>query len=115
MIRWFKKLFQIVRFYDIDLNENIRKYELLKREHDELVSIIKERTSIGVDVGYKGGSYVILMGHYRGRDYIQSHRVNSDDFIGLIQQLKQMEKYGEVCYVDEIPNVLSVRDAMEKL
>ena len=115
MIQWFKKLFQIVRCYHGDISRLRLENDRLVKEVVELTNVIKERTTIAVDVGYKGRSEVIVIGHYQGRDFIKSYNIRDNDFIGLVKQLKQMQKYGEIRYVDEMRGFMSVSDVMEKL
>lgn len=112
MIKWLRKLFHIVRYYDEHQNAIDRQINLLSREQKELVSVIKERTTINVDVGYRGRSDVILIGHYKGRDFVQGYRIRHEDFSSLVNQLKEMQKYGVINRIDEMHSFQSIKDDM---
>lgn len=95
MIKWIKKLFEIVRNYDDDQKTtetrfrqmafrveelhgqymqragNVQKefathYGNMQRRMESLDNEIKDRTNLNIDVGHlRGANYVILAGHYK--------------------------------------------------
>lgn len=105
MMAWLKRLNYIVNNYDtdkIDMLDRLRACDLRIKDG---VNIIKERTSIHADVNFnsRDDSQIIMIGRYRNNDYIQTFSVNRGDFEGLLEQLRQMEKYGVVRHVDTVP------------
>lgn len=101
MWNWIKTLRYVVKHYTADL-------ALQRAQLRSLETVIKERTDIAVEVGYYGDNYVIVVGRFKGRDYIQTHRVQSTDLANLIEQLRAMEKFGTVRRVDAPPIIRGV-------
>jgi hypothetical protein len=105
MISWIKKLYQIVKNYDIDKNKLLTRIAQAEK-------IIKDRTNIHTnihtDVHYKSDNQIIVIGRYKNRDYIQTFNVSSEDFPTLIKQLHQMERYGHVTRIDAPPMMRAV-------
>ena len=101
MLNWLKRLKRIVTNYDTDLrNANVRIAELEK--------LVKDRTNIAVDAGFKSASHVIVIGRYRNADYVQTYELNTPDMKVLIDQLRQMERYGDIIRVDGPPVLRAV-------
>ena len=96
MSAWIKKLLAIVNSYDTDLRN-------IHHAVHGLESVLKERTNIAVDVGFREASHVIVIGRYRGNDYIQSYTINGTDLDGLIRHLREMEKFGNIRRIDSPP------------
>lgn len=46
-----------------------------------------------------------MIGTYKNRDYIQTMRMQKHEFVALIDQLRDMNKYGKVAFVDAMPEV----------
>jgi hypothetical protein len=110
MIKWFKKLFRIIGSYDHDI-ENL--YEWMRENRDEAQraigiavdaeKVIRERTEIHADIHYHAEAphQVIVIGKYRGGDYVQAFGVYDDgDLKHFIETLKEMERYGEIKRLD---------------
>lgn len=96
MLKWLKKLKAIVAGYDADLrNAHARITELEK--------LVKDRTNIAVDVGFRSASHVIVIGRYRNADYVQTFEMDTPSLGGLIDQLRERERYGKVARVDAPP------------
>lgn len=101
MLKWLKKLKAIVDGYDNEMrNANARIAELEK--------LVRERTNIAVDVGFKSASHVIVVGRYKNADYVQTYALDTPDLAALIDQLRQMERHGAVRRVDAPPQFLAV-------
>lgn len=96
MIKWLKKLRRIVDAYSAD---QLAMYSRIA----ELEALVRERTNIAVDVGFRECSHVIVIGRYKGADYIQSYSLQSSDLNHLVDQLKQMERFGNVRRIDSPP------------
>ena len=101
MIKWLKKLKAIVSGYDDDLrNAHTRIAELEK--------VIRDRTDIAVDVGFRSASYVIVIGRYKNADYVQTFELDTPDLGSLINHLREQERYGAVRRVDAPPEFRAV-------
>lgn len=101
MLKWLKKLKTIVGCYDADLrNAHTRIAELEK--------LVRDRTNIAVDVGFKSASHVIVVGRYKDADYVQTYALDTPDLAALIDQLRQMERHGVVRRVDAPPQFRAV-------
>ena len=112
MIKWFKTLSRIVRSYDSDQDIIDQKVGRALKEVLQAQKFIKHATTINADVSlsHRDDSQIIVIGRYRSRDYIQTYTVSGDNFKGLIEQLKEMQKYGVVRRVDAIPAMREVID-----
>jgi len=101
MLKWLKKLKAIVAGYDDGMrNANARIAEIEK--------LVRERTNIAVDVGFKSASHVIVVGRYKNADYVQTYALDTPDLAALIDQLRQMERHGAVRRVDAPPQFRAV-------
>lgn len=126
MIKWIKKLFEIVRNYDDDQKTtetrfrqmafrveelhgqymqragNVQKefathYGNMQRRMESLDNEIKDRTNLNIDVGHlRGANYVILAGHYKGRDYVELMTLKADDFDGMARIVQDMKRSGRI-------------------
>lgn len=101
MFKWFNKLRQIVRGYDADRLRMVRAME-------QLEAIVRERTDIAVDVDYRGMASIILVGRYRNADFVQTYTLSERDLPGLIDRLRDMERYGQVRRADGPPEFSAV-------
>jgi len=101
MLKWFRKLRVIVSSYNADLqNAHARIAELEK--------LVRDRTNIAVDVGFKSASHVIVVGRYKNADYIQSFEMREPDLAVLIDRLREQSRYGVVRRVDAPPAFTAV-------
>lgn len=101
MLKWLKKLKAIVAGYDADLrNAHARIRELEK--------LVRDRTNIAVDVGFRSASHVIVVGRYKNADYVQTYALDTPDLAAMIDQLRQMERHGAVRRVDAPPQFRAV-------
>lgn len=97
MLIWFKKLRRIVSTYD----EN---FDFVCKKADKAVRIIKQRTNVHIDMamGGKDPNQVVVMGSYKGRDYVQTYSLHSDSFREIIEHLKGLQEYGTVKRIDAV-------------
>jgi hypothetical protein len=79
----------------------------LRRRIDEAENCIRSRTDIAVDVpvGWNSPCQIIVVGRYKGGDYIQTFTVQSGDLGQIVDLLKDMVRYGVVRHVDAAPHV----------
>lgn len=96
MFSWFKKLFRIVANYDSDAARIHNALSTHQYQLRHATDLIKAHTNIAVDVGFHDAHHVIVVGRYRGQDYVNSFSIKESNFGHLIQQLKEMERYGTV-------------------
>ena len=103
MFKWIKELRFIVR--------NYRKHQTwLENELAQTNKVIRDRTDIHADIHYKSENQIVVIGRYRGRDYVQTYSVNGDDFRALVEQLRDMQKYGHIGRIDAPPQMRAVFD-----
>lgn len=103
MISWIKNLFRIVREYDGNFNRVVQFVEATRKEVDNATHYIKKATKIHVDIAAtpaKLETTVILCGRYRGKDHVQVFSLRPGDMPNLIDQLKHMQRAGEVVTID---------------
>lgn len=73
---------------------------------DWLEKRINQRTTVHTDIGWKGDqTQVIVVGRYKGKDYVRAFNVRPDSFHGLVDMLKEQEKYAKVGRNDMISNM----------
>jgi hypothetical protein len=106
MFKWIKKLKSIVASYDADLRKAHARI-------DELEKLVRDRTNIAVDVGFKSANHVIVIGRYKNADYIQTYTLDTPNLSTLIERLRHMDRAGVVRRVDAPPQFRAVfeRDA----
>jgi hypothetical protein len=105
MIRWFRKLREIVRNYDTDRNAIHLKICQTEKRAIEAENVIRSRTDIHADIHYKSDNQIIVVGRYRNRDYVQVFHVAPDDFCAMIEKFRDMERYGYMARVDAPPQM----------
>lgn len=98
MLSWLKKLHRIVDSHDTELRAAHERISQLEK-------VLRERTNIAVDVGFRNGNHVIVIGRYKNTDYVQTHSLRDNDVGAIIEQLRMMERYGAVTRVDAPPNI----------
>lgn len=80
-----------------------QQYRQILRFINTLDNKIGERTTIHADIGYKGtGCQIIVVGNYRGRDYVRSFNVRMESLESLINILKTEERGAAVGKFDMI-------------
>lgn len=94
MIKWFRKLLHMVANYDND-----------KAKLNRLITMVRDNTSINVDVHSKTASHVIVIGRYKNNDFIQSYELSQSSFTDLVNQLKRMQHFGNVDVIDAHPDI----------
>ncbi|MBR7777399.1 hypothetical protein [Undibacterium rugosum] len=101
MFTWFKKLRRIVESHDVELCAAHARIA-------QLETVLRERTNIAVDVGFRDGNHVIVIGRYKNTDYVQTYSLSDGDISAIIEQLRMMERYGAVKRVDAPPRIRGV-------
>jgi len=119
MFKFIKKLIHITKNYDSDILK--QKEEMLRilnkvtwneKTCITAKNLIRDRTEIDADIHFHGNNrnQIITIGRYRKRDYVQVFTTNNNDFSCLIDQLRNMQKYGVVEKVDIIPSMRFIID-----
>lgn len=103
--KFFKSLIYIVNNYEKQHLLTTYNIHALSDQIEGCEKIIKDRTNLNVDIGFKGANHVIVVGRYKGQDYIQTYDIRNTDLGEFIHILKRMEQYGEVARVDSPPNI----------
>lgn len=93
MLKFFRKIRMITRNYDSEMAR-------IERKVDQATSFIRERTEVHVDVHMKSPSQVIMIGRYRGKDFVNIYDVGQGEFEHLLEHLKQVNRYAKPCRVD---------------
>ena len=97
---WFRTLFLIVRDYQRSMRAVQSDLKTLQRMHLDLDGFIRERTEVNVDVGVRDPSTIIIIGRYKGGDYVQSYQLDTDTLPDLVDHLKQLERHAHLNRLD---------------
>lgn len=101
MIKFFRELYTIVKNYN-------NKYDILLARIDKLERIIKEHTTVGVNIQSKySDNHIIVIGKYRNHDFVKSYIVPNTEFVNIISTLRDIEKYYNLQYIDSAPEFKS--------
>lgn len=89
-IRWFKELRYIVRNY----SSEVRRLRAAENEVARVKQVIIDHTEIAADIAYhpRGGSFVLVVGRYKNREYIQTFSIDDYELNFLVDQLVRMER-----------------------
>jgi hypothetical protein len=93
-----RNLFYIVDTYGTTIRH-------LRQQVESLEDIIKERTTLNVDIGFKGANHVIVVGKFKGQDYIQTYDVGTEDLGQFVNILQRMAQHGTINKVDAPPQM----------
>ncbi len=108
MIRWFRKLREIVRNYDTDKNAILLKICRTEKRAIEAENVIRDRTAIHADIHTQSDNQIIVVGRYRNRDYVQVFHMASNDFCATIEKFREMERFGFMSRIDAAPQMKAV-------
>lgn len=101
LILWFCNLRRIVRRYD-------REVQHLHERISQLETLIRERTDIAVSAGFRQDSYIVVMGRYRGADYVETFRIADPALDYIVEILKSICKTADAKIVDAPPSFREV-------
>ena len=63
-------------------------------------------TSVNADLNIRGTNHIIVIGKYRGGDYVQTFMIpKQNDFSNYVSDLVRRRKYGEIDRVDAPPTI----------
>jgi len=103
IINRLRTLWRIIENYDRKIEEHDERIAYLRGNMTALMEKINERTTVHADIHIKSPSLVIVVGEYRGQDYVRAFEVPHESLPGLIKHLKQIEPYARVGRMDMIP------------
>ena len=123
MFVWFKKLNELrITLLYIAKNYNTlvnRVDDLTKRQIrvesyvNEAVDVIRERTGWHADVSAYdrvSPNQIIVIGNYRGRDYIEIFNIPADGFRGVVEHCKDVSRFAHRGTIDAMPEIKAVID-----
>lgn len=101
-IGWFRNLFYIVGNYRADLHMIVNCVDQCMVQLNVVEGYVKKATKIHVDIpaSSKDFTKVIVIGTYRGKDHVQVFGVRPGSIDGLIEQLREMQRYAVVERID---------------
>ncbi len=101
MFDFLKQLYTIVKNYN-------NKYNILLARIDKLERIIKEHTTVGVDIQSKySDNHIIVIGKYKNHDFVKSYIVPNTEFVNIVSTLRDIERYYDLQYIDCVPEFKS--------
>lgn len=76
----------------------------------ELERQLKRCTTLGADIGCdpREGNWVILVGRYHNRDYVETFALNGSNFHELVQQVQHLARHAGVTRIDAPPGIKAV-------
>ena len=108
-IRRLRTLWRIAGEYDVARTRREAMDRRIDAQHRQLAERIIERTTIHADIGVgPDRPFVILVGEYAGRDYLQVVHLPRGDFQELVKHCKEMRKEGRWITVDAPPVMSAV-------
>lgn len=117
---WRKTLLYIVKNYNqlvIRMDELTSSHIRVVNNVNEAVDVIRERTGWHADVKvYQRDSpnQIIVIGNYRGRDYIEIFNVPADDFPGVVAHCKDVSRFAHRGTIDAIPEMKMILEKETK-
>ena len=115
LIKWFKALNQIVKSYDEQIEQlNKQTTEALRVANysngvaAQAREFVKQATTLDADVHARGTSTIIVMGRFRGNDFIQTYDLGVNDFEHAVRMFRDMSKRHQARSVDCPPGVKAI-------
>ena len=101
-IGWVRRLFNTVKTYHANMQIIAAHVDEAKREVKEVLRYVKRATKVHVDVSatQKGFTQVVIIGQYRGRDYVNTFSLRPGCIEDLIERLTQMSRYAGIGRID---------------
>jgi len=80
------------------------------RALEDMQKVIQEQTTINLDYYPTSDNYIIVMGHYKEREYIETFNVGSKNMNDIIDFIRELQQYGHLRIVDGPPVFKAVLD-----
>ena len=97
---WLRTLWGIVKYYDRNTAIIAANLEDHEKEIRNALHYIKKATKVHIKAGIDAQSTVIVCGQYRGKDHVQVFRIAPGSFEGLVEELREVQKYSTVEFID---------------
>lgn len=77
----------------------------MKRRIEGADTEIRKRTRLGIDIGAdeRHANWIVAVGTFQGRDYVETFRMDSGNFGDMCGRLREMKRYGEIQAIDAPP------------
>lgn len=115
MIAWVKKLLWVVRNFEAvkaTADKALAQAKHAEQAADDVVRLVHDRTTVHMDLSPGGHdpNVVILVGRYRGHDFVQVYSFHARDFEAMVEQMRAGARQGHIGRVDAPPALKAVID-----
>lgn len=115
MIAWVKKLLWVVRNFEAvksTADKALAQSKQAQAEAAAVVGLVHDRTTVNMDISPSAHdpNVIILIGSYRGKDFVQCYSFRERDFEALIEQVRLGARQGIIGRVDAPPQFRAVID-----
>lgn len=102
LIDWINELRYIVANYSTNRAVVNRQLLATAQQINAVERIMRERTEVSVDAPvYRGQpATVVMVGRYKGNDFVEIYQILPEDFSSLVDHLRHASKYAKVNRVD---------------
>ena len=126
MFTWFKnlnklriKLLYVAKHYDelVTRMDELRSSHMRVENHvNEAVRTIRDRTTWHADINRSGHDphQIIMIGNYRGKDYIEVFSVPADDFRRMVNHCQEVNRFAHRGVIDAAPDMKYILDKETK-
>lgn len=106
-IGWFRRLFSVVRSYHHDVQSIARHVDDQREIVNSVERYVKRATKVHVDVSARADSpsTVIVIGTYRGKDYVRVFPQQHESVDDIVNYLQGMSRHAKVGRLDIAPNI----------
>lgn len=113
MITWVKKLLWVVRNFEAvqtTAGKALAAAQQAKNDAADVAKLVHDRTTVHMDLspGGRDPNVVILVGSYRGHDFVQVYSFQAQDFESLVEQVRAGARQGIIGRVDAPPSLRAV-------
>ena len=112
-----KILWRLSETIEKDLELAVRRFDDRGKDLDravrrvaDLEKVVGDRTTIGVDFGFKDPNMVVLVGRYRNQDYVEVYPLEAPDFAAFMDHLNAIKRYGRIRRLDGPPAFRAVME-----
>ena len=126
MFTWFKnlnklriKLLYVAKHYDelvTRMGELHSSHIRVENHVNDAVQTIRDRTTWHADIksGRRDPHQIIMIGNYRGNDYIEVFSVPADDFRSMVNHCKDVNRFARRGVIDAAPDMKYILDKETK-
>lgn len=84
---------------------NAEEVPKLRRQVVELEKLIADRTTAGIDLESRGRCFAVVVGYYRGVEYVETFQFHSRDMNDLVHHLKAIRVSPHNMRIDTYPEL----------